>query len=198
MFHNILYRLERGQKKVLLILGVAFLILSAAWFLIEILGKNFPMEPIVVFVGGSATLLASYWPWKPGYANRRKKGRVSFDYENSNDHEFLIGKNDLQFTLRFSKASDTSIHIYRDPADIRAIARIPNAGRIDEVRDVSALDYANRVVTPVEGELVALENTHGSYAVIHIHDIRDARRNDDRDEITFSYVINPVGKTDFS
>lgn len=198
MFHNTLYRLERGQKKILFWLGITFLLFSAIWLLVEIFEMKFPMEPIVVFVGGSATLLASYWPWKPGYLNKRMKGRVSFDYENSNNHKFIIGERELQFTLEFSKASDTSIHIYSDPSDIKRVARIPGTGRINEVRDVTALTYANRSVTPEEGELVALENVHGSYAIVHIHDIRDASREDDRDEVTFSYVINPVGKTDFS
>ncbi|WP_409321459.1 hypothetical protein [Pseudomonas monteilii] len=198
MFHNTLYRLERGQKKVLFGLGVTFLLLSALWLLVELLDMKYPMEPIVVFVGGIATLLASYWPWKPGYKDKRLKGRVVFDYENTNDHRFVIGKGEMAFTLKFSKAGASSIHMYRDPDDIKRIARIHGAGRFDEVRDITALEYENRAVTPEEGDLVALENSHGSYAIVHIHDIRDATRGDGRDEVTFSFVINPIGKTDFS
>lgn len=198
MFHNTLYRLGRSQKKVLLGLGIAFLMLSVLWLVAEIFNLGWPMEPIVVFVGGTATLLASYWPWKPGYKNRRLKGRNQFDYQNTNNGEFEIGQELMGFTLKFSKGDDTSIHMYSYPASIKRIARIPGAGRFDEVHDVTALEYSNETVTVEEGELVSLENSNGSYAIVHIHDIRDARREDDRDEVTFSFLINPIGKTDFS
>lgn len=198
MFHNTLYRLERGQKKVLLGLGIAFLVLSILWLFVEIFELGYPMEPIVVFVGGIATLFASYWPWKPNYKDKRLEGRNEFDYENTNNGRFDIGRELMEFTLKFSKASDVSIHVYSDPENIKRVAKIPGIGRFDEVRDVTALEYSNRAVTIGEGELVALENINGSYAIVHIHDIRDATREDDRDEVTFSYIINPVGKTNFS
>lgn len=197
MFHNTLYRLERNQKNCLAGLGVVFLVTSLFWLISEILQWRFPLEPIVVFVGGMATLLATFWPWKPGYADRRVKGRVKCDYM-SNDHLFSIGKDDLNFTLQFSKASDINIHLYSDPLDIEAIALASDAGKISDVRDVSALDYSNRSVTAQEGQLVALRNTKGNYAIIHIHDVRDSSRADDRDEVTFSFVINPEGGTNFA
>ncbi|PIF48043.1 hypothetical protein CLU80_0272 [Pseudomonas sp. 29] len=198
MFHNALYRLERNQKTTLLWLGLTFLALSVLWFFTELLCFKFPMEPIVVFVGGSATLFASYWPWKPSYASERLRDRISFDYQNSNDHEFVIGRGNMRFTLRFSKADGESIYIYRDPPDIEKIAMVFGAGNFSEVRDVSALDYASRELIPAEGQIVSLMNSHGCYALVHIHDIKDAKRSDHCDEVTFSYVINPVGKLDFS
>jgi hypothetical protein len=197
MLHNSLYRLARSQKLCLNILGVIFLLLSALWVVLEVIGCDFPMEPCVVFVGGTATLLASYWPWKPTYRNKRMKGRNSFDYQNTNNRIFEIGKGSSAFTLEFSKASDTSIHMYNDPKNIVAIA-LSSATSMPEIRDVSALNFANRSVTAQEGSIVALRNVHGSYALVHIHDVRDVTRSDDRDEVTFSYVINPKGKTDFS
>ncbi|MFD2205744.1 hypothetical protein [Kiloniella antarctica] len=197
MFHNTLFRLERSQKKWLLWLGISFLCLSVIWFFVELLEWKFPLEPVVVFVGGIVTLLAIYWPWKPGYADKRLKSRITCDYM-SNDHKFIIGHSEYQFTLQFSKRSDKSIYLYNDPPDIEEIALIHGAGQIKEVRDVTALVYTNRAVIPEEGQLVALKNHEGNYAVIHIHDIRDSTRNDDRDEVTFSYAINPDGGTDFS
>lgn len=168
-----------------------------AWFIVEYLGGKFPLEPIVVFVGGITTLLAVYWPWKPGYADKRRKGRVTCNYMSS-DHKFVIGESDLQFTLQFSKASDKSIYLYKDPSNIDMIAIAKGAGQIKEVKDVTVFDYTTRAICPEESEVVALKNIHGNYAALHIHDIRDASRDDDRDEITFSYVINPNGGTNFS
>lgn len=197
MFHTVLYRLERQQKIWLTKLLIIFLILSAVWFLFEYFSIDFPMEPLVVLVGGVATLFASYWPWKPNYIDNRLQGRHSIDYM-SNNHKFIIGNNQLKFTLQFSKASNTSIYMYKDPADIESVALIHDAGKISDVKDVSCLDYSNRAVCPKEGELVALKNGYGNYAIVHIHDIRDADRGDNCNEVTLSFVINPEGKTDFS
>ncbi|MTH34768.1 hypothetical protein GL279_09160 [Paracoccus limosus] len=173
------------------------MILSIIWFVLELYDQSFPMEPIVVFVGGIATLLASYWPWAPHYTDRRLKGRASIDYM-SNNQEFIIGREELSFTLKFSKASDERIHIYRDPSDIEAVALVHGAGLPSEVRDAKALDYSNRVISPAEGDVVVLRNIHGHYAAMVVCDVRDSTRNDDRDEVTISWVINPEHGTDFS
>lgn len=197
MFHTMLYRLERNQKRVLAALGAMFLVLSIIWFFIELSGSQFPMEPIVVFNGGIATLLASYWPWKPHYTDRRLSGRASIDYM-SNDHRFAIGREELKFTLQFSKASDTRIYIYRDPNDIEGVALVSGACRANEVRDSSAVDFGTREIAAEEGNVVVLKNNQGNFAVVVVHDIRDATRQDDRDEVTISWVINPDRGTDFA
>ena len=197
MFHNTLYRLERNQKNWLTGLGFGFLILSVLWFAAEWNHWSFPFEPVVVFFGGIATLMATFWPWKPPYRDRRRSGRNVVDYS-SNDGKFVIGDGEMTFTLDFYKSSDTNIQITNHPDDIGAIALVANAGRFDEVRDASVLDYTNRVLRPNEGEIVALRNRHGNYALVQIHDVRDVTRPpDDRDEVTFSYVINPDRGTDF-
>lgn len=197
MFHTTLYRLERSQKRVLAILGILFLILSIGWFFSELYDRSFPMEPIVVFVGGTATLLASIWPWKPHYTDRRLKGRASVDYM-SNDHKFVIGREELCFTLKFSKASDQNIYLYSDPPDIDAIALAHGAGRPNEIRDATALDYSNRAISAAESNVVIMRNQHGNYAAVTICDVKDLTRGDDRDEVTISWMINPEQGTDFS
>lgn len=189
--------MEKSQKSTLKYLLVVFLIISAIWFYLELIDCKFPMEPIVVFIGGIATLFASFWPWRPTYSDRRLIGHESFNYM-SNNHKFDIGKNDLLFTLQFSKASDTGIHMYSDPPNIDSIALANGCGRIADIQDAAALNYSTRSVTPEEGEVVCLKNNNGHYAAIIIHDVKDARRTDAYDEVTFSYVINPDKKTNFS
>lgn len=197
MIHNSLYRLSRSQKLCLNSLGVLFLVLSFVWFVFELIEVDFPMEPCVVFVGGSATLLASYWPWKPTYKNKRTHGRNLFDYQNTNDGIFDIGCGACSFALKFTKGDASVIHMYNDPDNIEAIA-LTDAKYINDVKDIAAVNFGNRVVSPFEGGIVALRNIHGNYALVHIHDIRDVKSGDDRDEVTFSFAINPDGKTDFS
>ncbi|MCF3973623.1 hypothetical protein [Paracoccus salsus] len=109
MTHTQLYRLAKGQKRILAALGLVFLALSLIWFVLEVIGSAFPMEPMVVFVGGTATLMASYWPWKPSYRDRRLSGRASCDHS-SNDRRFSIGREELSFTLQFSGASGERIY----------------------------------------------------------------------------------------
>ncbi|WP_051541019.1 hypothetical protein [Ahrensia sp. 13_GOM-1096m] len=197
MLHNTLYRLQRGQKKSLLILGILFLNLSALWLYAEVVKWWFPMEPLVVFVGGLTTLLAIYWPITASNEDERVTGRIRFDYE-TNSGNFEIGENTYEFTLMFTKASDTSIHMYRDPSDIQRIALASDVGQISDIKDVSVFDFTNRRITPTEGQIVCLENTNGNFACLQIHDIRDSSREDEEDEVTFSFVINRDGGTDFS
>lgn len=197
MFHNALYKLEKNQKRTLTGLLILFILMSIVWIYTSVQHPDFPMEPLVVLVGGLATLFASFWPWKPTYADSRLEGREAFNYS-ANNHKFDIGKDDLSFTLEFSKASDTSIHMYSDPANIDAITLVHECGRIADIKDASALDYSTRSVMPKEGDVVCLRNKRGHYAAIEIHDIKDASRKDPYDEVTFSYVINPDRKTNFS
>lgn len=197
MFHNQLYRLERSKKKALTFLAIIFLTLSIVWFIFELCSISFPMEPLVVFIGGIATLFASFWPWRPGYSGRRLKGRASCDYK-SNDGNFDIGNGERKLTIRFSHASGESIHVYSDPENVSAVAVAFGAGKIDDIQDASALDYSNRVVTPKEGEIVTMRGKEGSWAAIQIHDVKSADRGDDRNEVTFSWVINPDKHTNFA
>ncbi|MFK4259849.1 hypothetical protein [Agrobacterium tumefaciens] len=116
-----------------------------------------------------------------------------------NNHQFAIGTGEHQFTLQFSKGSDVTIRMYNDPADIDRIAVASNASRFEDVRDASVFNYTSRDIAVDEGQIVALKNVKGNYALVHIHDIRDnSRPGDDCDEVTFSYAINPSGKTNFA
>jgi hypothetical protein len=197
MLHNFLYRLQREQKKALLVLGLSFLVLSFVWFVAELNHWSFPMEPLVVLNGGLATLFASYWPWKPQYADRRLRCRVSLDYK-SNNGTFKIGREELEFTLKFSEASGESIHVYNDPSDIKVIAIAHGAGQISDIRDASVFDFTSRTVTPNEGQIICLENQNGNFACVQIIDVKSENRGDFRNEVTVAYVINPASGTDFS
>jgi hypothetical protein len=57
---------------------------------------------------------------------------------------------------------------------------------------------SSRTVCPREGEVVVLRNNFGNYAAIRIVDVKDRTRADAKDEVTFEYVINPSGGTDFA
>jgi len=131
------------------------------------------------------------------YMNQRLSGRVTFDYSNNNG-KYIIGNNELLFETAWSKASDDSIYILNDPASIKGVALALGKHRITDINDASSYDMTSRTRTPQEGEIVILKNRFGNYAALKIIDIKDRTRSDDRDELTFEYVINPNEYIDFS
>ncbi|OMP72210.1 hypothetical protein BV900_10925 [Agrobacterium tumefaciens] len=60
MNHTTLYLLARNQKTAIIWIAIWFIVASAVWFVAELLNWDFPMEPIVVLLGGFATLFAVF------------------------------------------------------------------------------------------------------------------------------------------
>ena len=63
------------------------------------------------------------------YCSPLKKGTFTFDYSNNNG-EYTIGEGDKLFRTKWSKASNTSIHAYKDGVGIVAIALEPISKRL--------------------------------------------------------------------
>jgi hypothetical protein len=131
-------------------------------------------------------------PWSPF-----ERGVATFDYSRFNG-KYRIGPDVHLFETAWSKASDVSIHCYNDPPSIRGVALAPMGSRVAAITDAGALDYTSRVRTPREGRVVVLENVNGFFAALHVIDIKDDTRNDDRDELSFEYWILRDGSRDFS
>ena len=69
--------------------------------------------------------------------------------------------------------------------------------RFTEVTNAAALDYTSDSRSPATGEVVVLRNGNGFYAAVHVLDIRDDRRGDDRDKLRFRYAIQVDGTDNF-
>nr|WP_314528325.1 hypothetical protein [uncultured Pseudomonas sp.] len=201
--HTSLYRLERGQKKVLLCLGIVFLLLSIIWFFFELLNIQIPMEPIVVFVGGGATLLASYWPFKATNRSACLTGKVPFDYS-INNGVFTIGAGENKFILAFSSAGHDQVHMYnglhKREANTDRIAKAGDAGSFKDIKDVTEFDYASSSVVAEVGEIVALRSRDtGRYALVQILDVKcKGTYGAEINEVVFRYVINTGSGTSFA
>ena len=89
-------------------------------------------------------------------------------------------------------------YLLRDRPSVAGLALALGAARITDVRDASRYEMSSRTVCPREGEVVVLRNNFGNYAAIRIVDVKDRTRADAKDEVTFEYVINPSGGTDFA
>jgi hypothetical protein len=130
------------------------------------------------------------------YLSPGLRGRASFDYSNNNG-SFVIGNGRASFETKWSKASDTSIHIYRDGASIDAIALARGAKSIADVADASSYDFSSRARTANVGQVVIWRNKNGLYAATQVMAIKDDCRNGDIDEVVFDYVILPDGGSRF-
>jgi hypothetical protein len=181
------------QKNVVTFCSIAVLIGCALWLYFE---PSF--EPAIGVVASIGSLAASHWPRKKvNYTNQRLSGRVTFDYSNNNGR-YIIGNKELMFETAWSKASDDSIHIYNDPASIEGVALAIGKHHISDITNASSNDMSSRSRTPQEGDIVILKNRFGNFAALMINDIKDRTRSDNRDKLTFDYVINPNGHVDFS
>ncbi|MBA2619492.1 MAG: TIR domain-containing protein [Rubrobacter sp.] len=133
----------------------------------------------------------------PPPQSRTPTGTATFDYSNF-DGRFCIGADVCLFETMWSKAGDTSIHCCNDPQSIKGVALAPRSAELLDITDASTLDYTSRCRTPEEGRIVILQNSNSFFAALHILDIKDDTRSDDRDELTFRYWILTDGSEDFS
>ena len=125
-------------------------------------------------------------------------GEVVFDYSD-HDGRFVIGRGATEFETKWSKASDTRIHIYNDPSSIYGVALGRSEWQdIEQVKDAHSLDYSSRGRTPAIGEIVVLHNTNGFYAALKLLEIKDKTREAELDELRLEYCIQPNGSDDFS
>ena len=124
-------------------------------------------------------------------------GEVVFDYSSYNGR-YVIGSGVLEFETKWTKASDTSIHVYNDCPSINGVALARGCDSISQVGNAASLDYSSRTRTPSLGQIVVLRNTEDFYAAIHVLGIKDDSRHDDRDELRFRYAIQANGSGDFT
>lgn len=121
------------------------------------------------------------------YCSSLRKGTFTFDYSNNNG-EYTIGEGDKSFRTKWSKASGTSIHAYKDGVGIVAIALVKKIENIEKIRMVES-DFSSRCRTPRIGDGIIWQNASGNYAITKVISIKDDTRGDDHDELTCDYVI---------
>ena len=124
-------------------------------------------------------------------------GEVVFDYSRFSG-SYVIGRGKMEFETKWSKASDRAIHVYNYPSSINGVARALGCTDITMVSNAEKYDYTSRSQTISQREVAILRNTHGFYAAVHILDIKDGSRNDNRDELRFRYIIQKNDSDSFN
>ena len=124
-------------------------------------------------------------------------GEAVFDYSNHNGR-YVIGHGTLEFETEWTKASNTSIHVYNDPDSINGVAIAEQCTSIEQISNARSLDYTSRCRTPQRGQIVVWRNKQGFYAATHVLEIKDKSRGDQKDELRFRYVIQSDGSDNFT
>ena len=124
-------------------------------------------------------------------------GEAAFDYSSYNGR-YVIGSGVLEFETMWTKASNTSIHVYNDLPTINGVALCRGLESISQLRNAERLDYTSRTRTPALGDIVVFRNTRGFYAALQVLEIKDDTRGDSVDEVRFQYAIQSDGTDNFT
>lgn len=114
----------------------------------------------------------------------------AFDYS-TNDGKMRIESNGKLFDLAFSKASDTSIHLYRT-GSTRRIARLRKAD-INLPLHLDHLETSSFHYTLNTGEYFFVENEVGDILAGKIISITDDLHGADHDKVIFEYAVSGPG-----
>lgn len=130
------------------------------------------------------------------YVSPANSGFVTFDYSNNNGR-FVVGSGDKAFETAWSSASSRSIHAYKDAPSIRSIALAIGVENIRDIKDAREFDSSSRTRKPSVREIVLWENSAGYFLATQIERIKHRGHGDDKDELSFSYIIAPSKQTSF-
>lgn len=126
-------------------------------------------------------------------------GRVTFSLSETNG-KYWLGSGDMVFELEWSRTGRGSSRIYKRSQSITSLifARgITDFSQITDVRSSTFFNSADNEVLEV-GDIAILQNNNGYYVAVKLEKaLYRARNMDDRDEITFSYLIAPAKSTSF-
>ena len=153
------------------------------------IGKN-PFETIREFAN------QKFIPSSEKYVSPAPKGRVTFDYSNNNGR-YCLGSGEYMFETEWAKSSDRDIQLHNHPSSIRTIAIARDTREIVEISDARTYEGSSRIRRPEIGDVAVFQNVNGYWAAIKILRIGDDTRSDDRDEVTFDYVIQTNGSPSF-
>ena len=118
-------------------------------------------------------------------------GRMIFDYSKNNG-DIAVGNDSNRFVLHFTKASDTSIHFYRN-IGTPLVARAKGV-RPGQIVSFDSFDSSSNAYTIQVGEVFLAKNTQDQVLAGRIDHIADDRRGAPCDEVSFFYTIFGPGE----
>ncbi|QSE96515.1 hypothetical protein [Fulvivirga lutea] len=125
-------------------------------------------------------------------ANPKLEGQIIFDYTNNNG-TYTVGYQEYMFDLKFSNASNRSIHIYNDNANIDCISEVLDCTQISQIVDASIYDSSSRSRTINNSGIAIFRNINGHYCAIKINSISARSHGDKLNEVNIDYKILTAG-----
>lgn len=153
----------------------------------EIFGMDNNFEKSVINSDNKVNISILDTTQRSNYSNNALKGTFKFDYSNNNG-EYTIGEGVYTFITKWSKASDKSIHAYKDAKGIKEIALLKGCVDLNNIKEIEC-DFSSRCRTPNIGEAIVWKNVNDKYAITKIISIKDNSRNATKDELECEYII---------
>jgi hypothetical protein len=154
------------------------------------LGKN----PFLESPETTAPLI-SFGPER--YVSPALAGKITFDYSNNNGR-YVLGAGAMAFETAWSAGGNSAIYVYKDPPSIRSVALALGVSNIADIVDASIYDISSRSRMPQLGEIVVWRNTAGYYLATKVENLQSRIQGAPKDEIIFSYVIQPNKTASFA
>lgn len=191
--------MPRSQYYTVLTLSLFALFLAIVWLIYDNISDNptISLEPIVVMVASSVPILTLWWPFKPKYRSKRKRGTLTVELDLRSSGIFGVGE--TQFEPSFSTNSSTSVHMrtFNHPNHVGARV-LSGVNHFEDVKDASTYEISNVDISPDINDIVLLKNRYGIYSLIKIKEINRRDKCGNRDLVKFEYVINTTGGVNFS
>lgn len=129
------------------------------------------------------------------------KGEVVMPLRGSGSQSYWLGSGDMLFEVSWSRANHGVAYIYKRQPSLHSLAFAKGIKEISHITDASADIFADcdDVETLEVGDIAVMQNNHGYYLAIRLEAaLYRSRDRDDRNEVTFTYVIAPAKSTSFA
>lgn len=191
--------MPRAQYLMLFTLSAFTFILAIIWLVYENTSEKpkISLEPIVVLFASSVPIFSLWWPFKPKYRSKRKRGKltVELDIRSTGIYGFDLTK----FEPNFSTNSPTSVHMQtRFHPSLDGARILPGINKFEDVKDASTYQISKVDISPNVDDIVLLKNRFGIYSLLKITEVTRRDNNGNRDAVKFEYVINTTGGNNFS
>ncbi|MCO4313017.1 toll/interleukin-1 receptor domain-containing protein [Pectobacterium versatile] len=127
------------------------------------------------------------------------KGRVVLPLSGSTN--YWLGSGEMLFKVSWSIANHGCAYFYKGQSNLSSLYFATDIKEISQITDArSSLFFrCDSSETLRNGEIVVMQNTYGYYLAVKLEEALYRNRHaDDRNEVTFSYVIAPAKSTSFA
>ena len=127
-------------------------------------------------------------------------GTVSFT-PNSNYASYWLGSGDMLFETKWSIGGHNQAYIYKRQPSLHSLAFATGVTAFTEITNAASEDFflSDDAESLHAGEIAVMQNINGFYLAVKLEQsLYRSRHADDRNEITFSYVIAPAKSHSFS